>query len=279
VELVAKNTFTGATLRPIRQLPLPIMPSSPRPELPLPRVAAKLAEPLKRFHDEAWHTPRGRLVREVIFGVNDGVISTLGFLAGLTTSIGEPRLIVLAGLASAFGGAVAMGIGAFVAAKSQRAFFEAEIAREAWEIEHMPEHEREEIREIYGELGFAPDEIEMIVNRVTSNPELWLRFMSREELGLAEETFDSPTLVGSVTSVAYLMGALLLLVPYLLRPPPQPTFPSVVVIAIGSLLATGAAKTWVTKESPFKASLELAGLGILACLVGLVLGRLVGIAI
>ena len=252
----------------------------PRPEPSrLPRAAAKLAEPLKRFHDEAWHTPRGRLVREVIFGINDGVISTLGFLAGITTSIGEPRLVVLAGLASAFAGAVAMGIGAFVAAKSQRAFFEAEISREAWEIEHMPDHEREEIREIYARLGFEPAEIELIVRRVTSNPELWLRFMSREELGLAEETFDSPGLVGFVTAFAYLLGALLLLVPYLLQPPPQPTFPAVVTLAVGTLLATGAAKTWVTKESPFKASLELAGLGILACVVGLVLGRLVGIAV
>src|SRR4051812_48189959 len=121
--------------------------------VPLPRPA----EPLKRFHDEAWHTPQGRLVRELIFGLNDGVISTIGFLAGVTATLGDGHTIALAGIAAAIAGASAMGMGAFVSSKSQRAFFQAEIAREAWEIEHMPDHEREEIREIYARHGFTPD--------------------------------------------------------------------------------------------------------------------------
>src|SRR5260370_332054 len=148
------------------------------------RGAARLAEPVKRFHDEAWHTPQGRLVREIIFGLNDGVISTVGFLAGVSATLGDLRTITRGGFAAAIAGAVAMGVGAFVSSKSQRAFFQAEIAREAWEIEHMPDHERQEIREIYQKLGFSPEETEIIVRRVTSNPDLWLRVMSREELGL-----------------------------------------------------------------------------------------------
>ena len=244
-----------------------------------PAPVTKLAEPLKRFHQEAWHTPHGRLIREVIFGLNDGVISTIGFLAGVTASIGEPHMIALSGLAAAFAGALAMGIGAYVSSKSQRRFFEAEIAREAWEIENMPDHEREEIREIYGQLGFTADEIDMIVRRVTSNPELWLRFMSREELGLAEETFDPPGRIAVVTSLAYLAGALIVLVPYFLRLAAQPPFALAAALAVATLLVIGAAKTWLTKENPLVASLELAGLGVLAGIVGLVLGRLVGVAV
>src|SRR4029077_21012644 len=124
-----------------------------------------------------------------------------------------------------------MGVGAFVASKSQRAFFQAEIAREAWEIEHMPDHERQEIREIYQKLGFTPDEGDIIVRRVTSNPDLWLRVMSREELGLAEEVFDSPVRVGLVTSLAYQVGALLLLVPYTLGRTPRGAFTAAAGIA------------------------------------------------
>ena len=239
---------------------------------------ARLAEPLKRFHDEAWHTPQGRLVRELIFGLNDGVISTIGFLAGVTATLGDAHTIARAGVAAAIAGASAMGMGAFVSAKSQRAFFQAEIAREAWEIEHMPEHEREEIREIYARHGFTPDEVDMIVRRVTSDPQLWLRFMSREELGLAEEAFDSPVRVAVVTGVSYLVGATLLLIPYILGRPARP-LAAAAVLAVGTLLVTGAAKTRLTKERPLVASLELAGLGILACLIGLVLGGLVGVAL
>src|SRR5881398_2032134 len=185
------------------------MASMPEERPASPPPVTWLAEPLKRFHDEAWHTPQGRLVREVIFGLNDGVISTIGFLAGVTATLGDVRTIALGGIAAAIAGAVAMGVGAFVSSKSQRAFFQAEIAREAWEIENMPDHEREEIREIYGKLGFAPEEIDVIVRRVTSNPELWLRFMSREELGLAEETFDPPVQIAAITGFSYLAGALL----------------------------------------------------------------------
>src|SRR2546429_171561 len=118
------------------------MASKPEERPASPPPVTWLAEPLKRFQDEAWHPPQGRLVREVIFGLNDGVISTIGFLAGVTATLSDVRTIALGGIAAAIAGAVAMGVGAFVSSKSQRAFFQAEIAREAWEIENMPEEER-----------------------------------------------------------------------------------------------------------------------------------------
>ncbi len=245
----------------------------------LPPPISRLAEPIKRFHDEAWHTPEGRFVRELIFGLNDGIISTIGFLAGVTATLHDVHTIALGAIAAAVAGAVAMGVGAFVASKSQRAFFQAEIAREAWEIEHMPDHERQEIREIYEKLGFTPDETEIIVRRVTSSPDLWLRVMSREELGLAEQAFDSPLRSGLVTSLAYAVGAIVLLAPYAFIAAPPRAFVFASGLALVTLLATGAGKTWITKEPPFRASLELAGLGALACVIGLVLGWLVGVAV
>src|SRR5262245_21759913 len=248
-----------------------------RPVAPPP--VARLAEPIKRFHDEAWHTPQGRLVREIIFGLNDGVISTVGFVAGVTATLGDVHTIARGAIAAAVAGAAAMGIGAFVSSKSQRAFFQAEIAREAWEIEHMPDHERQEIREIYEKLGFTPEETEIIVRRVTSSPDLWLRVMSREELGLAEEVFDSPVRVGVVTSLAYLVGSLLLLAPYAFVTAAPRAFAAAAALAVVTLLGTGAGKTWVTKESPLRAALELAALGVLACAVGLALGWIVGVAV
>lgn len=251
------------------------MASQPAPTL----SPERLVEPPPRFHDEAWHTPLGRFVRELIFGLNDGIISTVGFLAGVTATVADARTIVLGGFAAAVAGALAMAIGAYVSGKSQRAFFRAQIAREAWEIEHMPERESDEIREIYGRHGFTPDEIEMIVRRVTSNPNLWLQFMSREELGLSDDLFDSPIRGALVTSLAFLAGALLLLVPYFFGLAPTAAFQTTAVLAVVTLLVTGGAKTWVTKEPVIRASLEMAGLGILACAIGMALGRLVGVAI
>src|SRR5438094_8232951 len=127
-----------------------MMASNPRGEPgPMPAPVTRLAEPLKRFHKEAWHTPQGRLIREVIFGLNDGVISTIGFLAGVTATIGDLHTVALGGLAAAFAGALAMGIGAYVASKSQLRFFEAEISRDACAIANLPTHISEEILELY----------------------------------------------------------------------------------------------------------------------------------
>src|SRR2546428_9479100 len=103
------------------------MASTPEERPASPPPVTWLAEPLKRLHDEAWHTPQGRLVREIIFGLNDGVISTIGFLAGVTASLGDGHTIARAGIAAAIAGGSAMGMGAFVSSKSQRAFFRAEI--------------------------------------------------------------------------------------------------------------------------------------------------------
>src|SRR5689334_3399762 len=264
--LVRGKPFTCQGLEPIRAASRSANPMASKPEErpASPPPVTWLAEPLKRFHDEAWHTPQGRLVREIIFGLNDGIISTVGFLAGVTATLADAHTIALGAIAAAIAGAVAMGVGAFVSSKSQRAFFQAEIAREAWEIEHMPDHEREEIRDIYQKLGFTPEETEIIVRRVTSSPELWLRVMSREELGLGEHSFDSPLRAGVVTSVAFFVGALLLLLPYAFTRAAGHAFLVAAALAVGTLLATGAGKTWVTKEPPLRAALELAGLGVLA---------------
>src|SRR2546425_8776276 len=125
------------------------MASKPEGRPASPPPVTWLAEPLKRFHDEAWHTPQGRLVREVIFGLNDGVISTIGFLAGVTATLSDVRTIALGGIAAAIAGAVAMGAGALVSSQSQRPFFQAPNAPEARENENMPQHQRQEIRGSY----------------------------------------------------------------------------------------------------------------------------------
>ena len=136
-----------------------------------------MAYELPRHHHEDWHTPKGRTIREIIFGINDGLVTTIGFLAGVTGSISQSRYILLAGMAEIVAGAVSMGIGGYLAAKSQREFFHSEIEQERWEIEKMSEKEAQEIREIYGNMGFTRPEQDMIVNRVTSDKELMLRFM------------------------------------------------------------------------------------------------------
>jgi predicted membrane protein (TIGR00267 family) len=225
-----------------------------------------------RFHDETWHTPKGRAIREVVFGMNDGLITTLCFLAGLSSAIAHERVILLAGLAEMVAGALSMALGAYLSTKAQREFFEQEIARERREIEEVPEHEREEVEEIYRDHGFTEEEVAIITRRITADKERWLRFMLREELGLAEETFDNPVESGAIMGVSFVIGSLPPLLPYLLLPASK-ALPLTIVLSILMLFGLGVGKTRVTKASWLRSGLEVVILGAVAAAVGYGLGE------
>ncbi len=233
-----------------------------------------MAEPaiVQHHHVEDWHTPKGRAIREVIFGMNDGLVTTIGFLAGVTGSIAQSRYILLAGMAEIVAGAISMALGAYLATKSQREFFHSEIEREKWEIEKMPEKEAQEIREIYGGMGFTRPEQEMIVNRVTSDKDLLLRFMKREELGLFDEHLDEPVHVAATMGCSFAAGALPPIVPYFFMSEARTAIWAAVLVSVAFLFVVGAAKTRLTKANPLRSGLETMGLGVAACGIGYALG-------
>jgi len=233
-----------------------------------------MAEQLQKHHHEEWHTPKGRAIREIIFGMNDGLVTTIGFLAGVTGSISEGRYVLLAGMAEIVAGAISMSIGGYLATKSQREFFHSEIEQERWEIEKMPEKEAEEIRDIYGKMGFTRPEQDMIVNRVTSDKELLLRFMKREELGLVDEHLDEPRSVALIMGLSFLLGSLPPILPYFFMNSPHSAIWVAILFSVLFLFFVGAAKTRLTKVKPLRSGLETMLLGIFASGVGYGLGWL-----
>lgn len=234
---------------------------------------------LKKYHDEDWHTPKGRQIREVVFGMNDGLVSTVGFIAGVTGAIGESRLVFLSGMAAIMAGAVSMFIGAYIASKSQREFFEKEIARERREIIENPEKEREEIREIFQDHGFTEDEVEMIVHRVTQDKDRWVKFMMRDELGIIDENFDNPLKVGFLMGMSFIIGGLPLIFPYIFIVNSLSALKVTIAIAIIVLFGIGIGKTILTRTSWWKSSIEVVLLGSLAAGIGYILGWIFSVAI
>jgi VIT1/CCC1 family predicted Fe2+/Mn2+ transporter len=234
----------------------------------------------RRFHPpfqaEDWHTPQGRFIREVMFGINDGLVSTIGFVAGATGSLMQGHLVLLAGIASVVAGSLSMGIGAYLASKSQREFFESEKAREHREIEEVPEDERKEIRDIFAQMGFAKDELEMIVRRITSNKDLWVKFMMREELGILEETVN-PIQIGLLMSAAFVAGSIPPLLPYMLMQDPMAALKMAVIISLLALFLIGVAKTALTRQFWLRSGLEVMFLGSLATGIGFAIGKIVAL--
>src|SRR3990170_4223885 len=220
---------------------------------------------LKKFHDEDWHTPKGRIIREVVFGINDGLVTAIGFIAGVTVSMADVKMVLLSGLAEMVAGAISMFFGAYLSTKSQREFFDNEIKRE--------------IREIYSNLGFKEDEVEMIVKRVTSDKKLWVRFMMREELGIMEETFDDPLKVGAIMGISFAIGSLPPLIPYMLMDNPFTALKVAVVTSLLFLFGVGIGKTTVTKGNWLKSGIEVAIIGSIASVVGFIIGKIVSLVV
>ena len=240
----------------------------------VPEIGSEPYSDLKNFHAEAWHTPRGRAIREVIFGLNDGLITTLGFLAGITGSIVNGHIIILAALAEMVAGAISMSSGAYISSKSQREFFQREIEREKSEIEEDPDHEKAEIREIYAERGFNEEEIDILVRRITADKEQWLRFMLREELGLGNEVLESPVKIGITMGLSFLAGSVVPLLPYLFFVPKTGLIISTICSVI-FLFALGALKTRLTKKSWIRSGAEMLLIGMGSAVIGFVLGLIV----
>jgi VIT1/CCC1 family predicted Fe2+/Mn2+ transporter len=209
-----------------------------------------------------------------MFGINDGLVSTIGFVAGATGAIMQAHLVLLAGIASVVAGALSMGIGAYLASKSQQEFFDSEKAREHREIEEVPEDERKEIRDIFAQMGFNKEELEMIVRRITSNKDLWVRFMMREELGILEDNVN-PVTIGLLMSVAFIIGGVPPLLPYMFVQEPLAALKVAVIVSLFALFLVGVAKTALTQQPWLKSGLEVVFLGSFAAGIGFGIGKAV----
>ncbi|MDE2060289.1 MAG: VIT1/CCC1 transporter family protein [candidate division NC10 bacterium] len=225
--------------------------------------------------EQGWHSPKGRAIREVVFGVHDGLITTIGFLSGVNAASASWRVIVIAGLAGAFAQTLSMGFGAYLSTKSEREFYQREIARERLEIETAPENERDEMRQIYRSKGFPDNEVEIVVARVTANRELWLKVMMMEELGLIEERFDNPLKIGLLIGASSFVGAFLPILPYFFLEL-RWAFTASVGLAASALFATGAGKTLLTRKAWWSSGLEMMGIGLLVAVAGYGIGHVLG---
>ncbi len=225
-------------------------------------------------HTEQIHPAAGHSLRDLMLGLNDGLVASFAVTAGVSGAFMTSRVVIMAGLAEMLGGAISMGLAALASARSQIEFYLSEIERERQEIRQWPEREREEIREIYRKKGFAGVLLEEIVAHITGDPERWRNVMMREELGFTGE-FDPPLRSGVTVGLSYLGGAAIPIIPYLFAAPRAGTIASAVTTVI-ALFAVGSAKTAITARSWWRSGLESMATGAAAAVVTYAAGSLLG---
>ena len=229
----------------------------------------------RRGHVEP-HIKESNYIRDLVFGFGDGVNTSLGIVAGVGGAIIGPDVVILAALIGMFTGAKAMAVQNYLAVKSQREILQSEIKREEYEMQTIPEKEKEEIEEIYQAKGFEGEELKKIVNKITSNKDVWLKTMLTEELGLNLEIVGNPLRGALVMFSSFLLVGILPIIPYFAVKAGLISSIAAIVVAIAisvtSSFIIGALKGRLAKKSWIMGGIEMAGLGTGIALVGYGIG-------
>jgi len=217
------------------------------------------------------HLKESSSMRDFVFGFGDGVNTSLGLAAGVGGANVSSDIIILAALVAMFTGAKAMAVQNYLAVKSQRELLKSEIEREKWEIENKPEDERKEIEEIYMAKGFSGKELEMVVNKITSDKKVWLDTMLNEELNLNLEIVGNPIRSALRMFGSFLIGGILPIIPFFFGTGLTPLFVAI-GISVSTSFLVGAIKSRMANTSKIKGGIEMAGLGTGIALIGYGIG-------
>ena len=166
------------------------------------------------------HCPTGKFLRHAIFGMNDGLVSTLALVAGLVGATVGVEVILIAGFTEMIAGAISMSLGTYISTKSQIEFYKREIKREREDISKSPKLEKAHLKEIYSKKGFKGAELDKIVDKLTSDKNIWLDILVSEELGLSKSKIENPFISGSVMFFAFVFGAFIPISSFMLVPTP-----------------------------------------------------------
>ena len=210
------------------------------------------------------HFTASETVRDVVIGMADGLTVPFALAAGLSAAVSSTSVIVTAGLAEVAAGAIAMGLGGYLAARTDAEHYAAEEIREHDEIEHLRDREVAEVETIFKEYGLQGQALGTVVAAMTSNRQRWVDFMMRFELGLERPDPRRAPISAGTIAVSYLVGGLVPLVPYMLAPSIGDAF-KISVAATGVALALfGAVKGHFTGVNKFKAAFQTVLVGGLA---------------
>ncbi|WCJ33651.1 vacuolar iron transporter 1 [Euphorbia peplus] len=220
------------------------------------------------------HFMSSEVVRDIIIGVSDGLTVPFALAAGLSGANVTSKIILIAGVAEVAAGAISMGLGGYLAAKSEADHYMKELKREQEEIITVPDIEAAECGEILSEYGVEPHEYEPVINALRRNPKHWVDFMMRFELGL--EKPDPMRAVQSALTIAisYIVGGMVPLSPYIIFPLADQALLGSVVVTILALLVFGLVKGHFTGNKPFKSAFQTALIGAIASATAFSLAKL-----
>jgi VIT1/CCC1 family predicted Fe2+/Mn2+ transporter len=220
------------------------------------------------------HFTAGETVRDIVIGMSDGLTVPFALAAGLSGANVRTSVIVLAGLAEIAAGSIAMGLGGYLAARTDQEHYQSELERETREAREIPEEEAAEVARVFQGWGLNDQQIQPIVAAISSNEKRWVDFMMRFELGL--EAPDPRRAVRSAATIgfSYIAGGLIPLCPYFLARDVDSALVASIAVTLTALCVFGCIKARFTGIPLWRGGLQTTLIGGLAAAAAFAIARL-----
>ena len=222
------------------------------------------------------HFTASESVRDIVIGMSDGLTVPFALAAGLAGAVEATNLIVTAGLAEVAAGAIAMGLGGYLAARTDAEHFASERAREERETHQVPEEEAAEVAGIFQSYGLPEHTVAEVVAAICSDRDRWVDFMMRFELGLEAPEPQRARRSALTIALSYIAGGLVPLAPYFLVKSAHTALLTSTAVTGAALLAFGYVKGRFTTPYPWRSACQTLAIGGLAAAAAFTIAKLIG---
>jgi len=222
------------------------------------------------------HFTQTETVRDVVIGMADGLTVPFALAAGLSGVIDQNGIIITAGLAEIIAGSIAMGLGGYLAGKTEVDHYDSELKREYREIKEFYETEKSEVKEVFAKYGLSVQSQNLIVDELVKDDDKWVDFMMKYELGLDKPDINRARQSARNIGVAYIVGGIVPLSAYFFTATPSDGLLYSSFITVACLLVFGYYKSKATGQPPLKGALQTTLIGVIAAAAAYFVARLIG---
>ncbi|WP_347156628.1 VIT1/CCC1 transporter family protein [Pontibacter chitinilyticus] len=224
-------------------------------------------------HHQEEHLRSSDFITDVVIGMSDGLTVPFALAAGLSGAVDSNMVIITAGIAEIVAGSIAMGLGGYLAGKTEQEHYQSELRREYEEVERVPEREKAEIKEIFATYGLSPHTQEVIAEELARDKDQWVDFMMRYELGLEEPHPMRARNSAATIGFSYAVGGLIPLLGYILTSTPDQGLLTSAILTIICLLLFGYFKSKVTGQPPVAGALKVTFIGVAAAVAAFMVAK------
>ena len=221
------------------------------------------------------HLKSSDTIRDIVIGMSDGLTVPFALAAGLSGAGSTSGIVVTAGIAEIVAGSIAMGLGGFLAGRTESDHYRSELQREYEEVERVPEQEKAEVKEVFAQFGLSPALQDQIADEMARDKDKWVDFMMRYELGLEKPEANRATQSAVTIGVSYVVGGIIPLSPYFFVASSQTALYYSCAVTVVCLFIFGYFKSRVTGQPAITGALKVLLIGALAAAAAFVMAKLI----